>query len=328
MRRLTTALGIRLVRLYPARWRARYDEELRDVLARRPPTWADVGDLTRHLLYTHLHPDLALTGDESPLDRLALLVRTLRSSETVVFCAFVVAALVWLQFGGLVDGGPYAPLVAGGDSWPVVHFAPGNGLSLAMAVLLAAVDLAFVAVLVGGVPLAVAAFRRSPRVRGLFLVPLASLVGAILPAPLALLVLGRVPTFNLTFESPVTIAYLCWFAALAALGTWALVRAITTDEAEDRMVRFAFVPSAVAAGALVLMVVALIAWGIVAHLEAPRLFDRGELVTGHATLATWALDVVVMAAAALVAVLAAMRGAPARTATPASAGGTAAAGAE
>jgi hypothetical protein len=49
----------------------------------------------------------------------------------------------------------------------------------------------------------------------------------------------------------------------------------------------------------------------VAHLQVPQLFDRGDLGLGYATLATWAIDVAVMALAALLAVLAIIHGAAA-----------------
>jgi hypothetical protein len=308
-------LAAGLIRLYPRQWRARYAPELLDLLAERPPTWADLIDLARSLLYTHQHPDLTLIGDEPLIERLAVLMRALRSSEIAIFCAFVVAIIVWLQFGGLVDGGPYAPLVGAGASWPLVQFEPGNVLSIAMAALSAAVDLAFVAVLVGGTPLAVAAWRRAPQVRRLFLVPVAAFIGAVLPVPVAYFLVGRAPTINLTLENLGTMTYLCWFAVLAGVSTWALAHAIATgtkSEPDIRAIRFAFAPSALAALALVLMVVATIAWGVAAHLQAPRLFDHGDLLVGHATLATWGIDVLMMAAAALYAVLAAARGAASR----------------
>jgi hypothetical protein len=198
----------------------------------------------------------------------------------------------------------------------LVQFDPGNALSMTMAALSAAVDLAFVAVLAGGAPLAVAAWRRAPQVRRLFLVPVAAFVGAVLPAPIGYLLVGRVPTINLTLETPVTMAYLCWFAALAGVSTWALARAIATGtkgEPGVRAIRFAFAPSLLAALALVLMLVATIGWGVAAHLQAPQLFDRGDFLVGHATLATWGIDVLVMTAAALYAALAAARGAATRT---------------
>jgi hypothetical protein len=318
----SSSLARWLVRWYPRLWRARYAEELLDLLAERPPTWADVWDLTRHALYAHLHPDLSLTGDESLHERLVALMRALRSSEIAVFCAFVSALIAWLQFGGLVDGGPYESLVGTGASWPAVRLEPNNPLGLAMAAQSAAVDVAFLAVLAGGVPLAVAAWRGEPRVRRLFLVPVAAVVGAFLPVPIALLLVGPVATINLTFTTPITVAYCVWFVGLAAASTWAIGRAIATGNVSDRLVRFAFAPSLVAALALLLLLCATVAWGVVAHLEFPQLFDRGDLALGHATLATWAIDVAALALATLVAMLGIIRGGAARTASRATSAAT------
>jgi hypothetical protein len=304
-----------LVRLYPGQWRARYADEVLDLLAERPPTWGDAWDLMGSVFYTHLHPDLALTGKESLYERLVALMRALRTSEIVIFWAFVAAVVAWLQFGGLVDGGPYQSLVGAGASWPPVSLDRSNGLSLAMAVQSAAADLAFLAVLAGGLPLAVAAWRRAPHLRRHFLVPVAGLVGAFLPVPIAFLVVGPVATINLTFTTPVTVAYFVWFVGLAAASTLAFSRVIAESDLDDRLVRFAFAPSVVATGALLLMLGATVAWGVAAHQEVPQLFDRSDLALGHATAASWAVDVLIMAVAALLAVLATVRGAVTRSAT-------------
>jgi hypothetical protein len=168
-------LARHLVALYPSRWRAYYAEEALDLLMIRPPTWKDIGNLLFHALYTHLSPTLTLIGTESLAERLVMLMRALRSSEIMVFCAFVTAVVAWLQFGGLIDGGPYAALVDSAGVWPFIGFQPHNGLSAALAVQSAAVDLAFLAVLVGGLPLAVVAWRRAPHLRVWFLIPVAGL---------------------------------------------------------------------------------------------------------------------------------------------------------
>jgi hypothetical protein len=302
-----------LIRLYPSAWRQRYAAEALDLLEARPPTWGDIGNLSVHLLYTHLRPDMTVTGEESLRERRAILMRALRSSEIVVFCAFVLAIAVWLQFGGLVDGGPYAPLVDAGDAWPLIRIPGGNALGTAMAMQAIGVDLAFVGVLAGGLPLVLAAWRRSPHVRRYFLVPVAGFFGAFLPVPLAFLILGPVATINLTFATPITDVYVVWFVGLAAVSTLALSRAIAESDLEDRLVRFAFPPAALTAGALLLMLGATVTWGVIAHLQAPHLFDRGDLTLGHATLTTWILDVTLMTGAASAAVLATIRGVAARS---------------
>jgi hypothetical protein len=53
----------RLIRLYPAAWRARYAAELVDLLAERPVTLTDRIDLARGAIDAHVHPQL---GDRLP----------------------------------------------------------------------------------------------------------------------------------------------------------------------------------------------------------------------------------------------------------------------
>ena len=48
----------RLVRLYPAAWRARYESEFQALLADRPPGLGDVVDTIRGAVDAHLHPHL------------------------------------------------------------------------------------------------------------------------------------------------------------------------------------------------------------------------------------------------------------------------------
>jgi hypothetical protein len=176
------------------------------------------------------------------------------------------------------------------------------------------VDLAFLAMLAGGIPLVLAAWRRAPAVRRLFLVPLAAFVLAVLPVPIAVLIRGPVATINLTFTTPITDAYFVWFVALAAVSALALGRAIGASDLDGRLLRFAYLPSTVAALALLLLLASTIAWGIAAHQEFPALFDRTSLTLGYATVTSWAFDVLVMTGAALVAVLAAVRAAHTYTA--------------
>ncbi len=311
---VTLRLAQTILRLYPSRWRARYADEALDLLAERPPTWADVANLALHALYTHLSPNLTLTGEESLHERLVVLMRTLRASEITVFWAFVVAVVAWLQFGGLVDGGPYSSLVASAGNWPLIGFSAANGLSAAQIVQSAAADLAFLAVLAGGLPLAIAAWRRAPHLRRYFLIPAAGFVGAVLPGLIAIPIAGHQAVINLGFETLITDAYLIWFVALATLSTLALSRVIAQSDLDDRLVRFAYIPSMVAAVALLLMLGATVAWGLAAHQEFPQLFDRVDLTSGHVTITTWVIDVMVMTGAALVALLAIIRGAATRNA--------------
>lgn len=305
-------LARHIVRLYPGAWRARYAAEALDLLELRAPTWGDVWNLSYHLVYHWLHPDLLAAGEGSAAERQAGLMRALRSSEIAIFWAFVAAMIAWLQFGGLVDGGPYMPLVGSAGAWPFFGMRPANGISAALAAQSAAVDMAFAAMLAGGVPLAVAAWRRSPPVRRYFAVPLVAFVGAVAPVPVAALIRGPVATINLTFATPITDAYCVWFVGLAVASALALSRIVASGALDDGLLRYAFVLGVVATVALLLLLGATVAWGLAAHVEVPGLFDRGDIARGSVTAASWLLDVLVMAGAAGMAVLATIRGASGR----------------
>lgn len=58
----------RLVSLYPARWRARYGDELLGLLAERPPSGLDRLDLIRGAVDARLHPGLAGPAEPAPID--------------------------------------------------------------------------------------------------------------------------------------------------------------------------------------------------------------------------------------------------------------------
>jgi len=300
-----------LLRCYPRLWQARFAQEARDLLAERPPTWGDIGDLAGVALYTRLHPDVVLMGDETLHERLVVLMRALRSSEFAILWAFVIAVIAWLQFGGLVDGGPYMTQLGASASWPLLSLDWHNPLNLAMDGVTAGVDLAFLSVLVGGLPLAIRAWRRSPRTRWLLLAPVAAVVAVFLPVPIALLLVGPVAVINLTFESPISIGYLIWFVLAAVVSTLAVTRAIAAsdpDASEARLVRFAFAPGAIVTLGLLVTLFCVVSWGVVAHTQAPHLFDRNALLTGYASITSWAVDVTALALATLLAIASTLRG--------------------
>jgi hypothetical protein len=306
----TGRLARYIVRLYPRAWRTRYAAEALDLLELRAPTWSDLGNLAYHVLYTWLHPDLLADGEGVAARGLAGLIRALWSREIAIFWAVVAAMVAWLQFGGLVDGGPYLPLVGSAGTWPFFGIRPANGISAALAAQSAAVDLACAATLAGGVPLMVAAWRRSPSVRRYVVVLLVTVVGAVAPVPvLAALIRGPAERINLTFATPITDAYCAWFVGLAVVSALALSRIVTDGKLGDGLLRYAFVPGLVATVALLLLLGATVAWGIAAHAEVPALFDRGDLAHGSATAVSWLLDVLVMAGAAGIALMATIRGA-------------------
>jgi hypothetical protein len=221
-----------------------------------------------------------------------------------------------------MDDGPYAFNMAAGHPGPLLELDLANPLSVAADALTFGALGAALALFVGGSPLAVAVWRRSPHRRRLFLGPPLAAAAMLAPPMVALIahVLsgGAVSTTALfTAGTPLGTAYTVWIVATAGAGTAAVVRGLgveTLEAVDARRVRFAFVPSLTATAALLLMTAATIAWGVSAHIRSPQLFDVLTLKAGYATVLPWAIIVALMGVASGVALWAMVRAAPARAA--------------
>jgi hypothetical protein len=293
-----------IIRCYPRAWRARYAAEACHLMELRAPTWGDLGDLVVHVLYTWLHPDLLEDGEGDSADETAGPAPALRSSEIAIFWAVVTTMLAWVQFGSLVNGDRGLTLVGLVGAWPFSGLRPAAGVALAIQS--AAVELACVATLMGGMPLLVVAWRRSPSVRRYFIVPLIALIGAVAPV----FIVGLIPSavmVNPTRATSITTLYFAWCVGLVVASTLALTHIVLAGQLDDGLLRYAFVPAVVATVALLL--VTTMAWALAAHAQIPRLFERAALARDTAVAAPWLLDVLVMTVATGMAILATIRGA-------------------
>src|SRR5438105_4714365 len=79
----------RILRCYPRAWRDRYKPEMEQVLRGYPVTFWTLLDLLLGALDARLHPDL-LPG------RITAMAYRIRTSEVVIFCAFVLYGVAWL----------------------------------------------------------------------------------------------------------------------------------------------------------------------------------------------------------------------------------------
>ena len=112
----------RLVRLYPAAWRSRYEAELVDLLSSRPPTVLERIDIVRGALDAHVHPQVAVEGNPSapPQDDEVRLARRLGIGATVgaalwavAFAASLLGPVVYDGYGPYRDGSAALPLLLG-----------------------------------------------------------------------------------------------------------------------------------------------------------------------------------------------------------------------
>ncbi len=299
-----------LLRLYPRAWRVLYEEEFRAVLDRQPPSLSAMLDVAAGALDARLHLDQRIGRGRTPL-------ATVRTTALTVLCAYVACLVAVCHFGALVDDGPYAFNMAAGHPGPLLDPDLRNPLSVAADALAAGALGAALALLIGGAPLVLTAWTRAPHRRRLFLGPPLAAVAMLLPPVVALvahLLTGGAVSSTALFTpgAPAGAAYTLWIIAAAGAGTAAMVRALGRDTLDARCVRFAFVPSVVATMALLLMTGATIAWGVIAHLQAPHLFDAVTLRAGYVTVLPWAIIVALMGAASVAAVRAVVRAGPVR----------------
>lgn len=91
------------------------------------------------------------------------------------------------------------------------------------------------------------------------------------------------------------------------MSTAAVSVAVVRSEISGRLYRFTFIPGAVAALAMLVMLISTVIWGVSLSMDAPQLFngDGGVLATNFA--ASWLGIVVVMAVSTCVAGVSVLR---------------------
>lgn len=276
-----------LLRLYPRAWRERYGEEVTAVLAHHRVSLWTLVDVLAGACDAHLHPGL-LPG------RLLSMAHRIRSSELVVFCAFVLFCLAWLPMQQMRDPLPL---------WESTVRAHPE-IRTALDVVNAAGLVALLAVLAGGLPILLSTVRaalsaRRWRVLLLFAVPFVMLVAIAVYTLLASAAWAQRAAPGSQDLTPLAAALQLGFAALCLLtvilSVAAVVRAVTRSDLSDPVLRFALVPATIVTVALV---AALLATAVLASLtiaEAPELGSPPTL----AIILAFVLAAVVLALAGL-----------------------------
>jgi len=172
---------------------------------------------------------------------------------TTIFAAFMGALALVLS--------PYWTQAHGVQTPPMLDALFG----LAGHLVLAGVLLGVGAVLLGGIPLVISAWRTSPRSRFLFLLPilasLPTIACALLIAFMTLLGMQPPPFFPIL---PVLLFY-----GGTVVSTSAIIRAIRQAKIADRWLRFANHLSRLMAVGMVLMFVGVVLWGVALALAVP-----------------------------------------------------------
>jgi hypothetical protein len=278
--------------LFPSAWQERFGTEFGALLDQTPPTVRVVFDVLVAAVDAHVHP----TG---PRRRWPLMIERLRISELVVFASWVMFVVAGLAFQRMTEGAPFAPIAV---AQPLV--------GVAYATIVAGAVVSLLAVVVGGVPVAlaiarVALARRAWRQLGLLAVApisLASWVGL----TAALVALGDPPAAGpwrvILFTVWVGVFVLAAIASTVAVGAAAL-----DAEVDGSLYRRAATPAVVTAVAMVVVAGAVAIWGIALAVLSPAAFWGTDGILGTSTTLTWLGVIVAMGAAAAVAIRAAVR---------------------
>lgn len=298
MRRLERLLA----GLYPRAWRERYEEEFVAMLEQRPASVSDLVDVAFGVLDAWVRPQVASEGGR-------LVIPKMRTSLLVV---------LWAWAGFVAAGVGFQKMSEYEDFVSAARENLAVGISFETVVVGAVVALA--AVVVGGVPIVLAAVRQALAegrrdVPLLFCVPLfsaAAFVGYVLVLVKVIYPsLGRLAVhdaLNVALFVSLTGAFLLAAAASVA----AVSVAVRRCEIGARFYRFALFPGTLTALAMGVVVVATVVWGLALRAQAPALFSGNEGILATPTIASWLVIVAVMAACACAASAAMVRGLRAR----------------
>jgi hypothetical protein len=294
-----------LVDLYPPEWRERYGDEFAALL--------DVTPLSPRNLVDVLMGALDARRLAHDWRAAAMINNRLRRAEITVFCAYIAFVVAGLGFAKIVEYD---------DFHDVARAHPLIGLAFTTLVVGAYIALA--AVVIGGLPLALAVASRALAARrwgtlALLGVPL--LAFAVLAG--YTLVLGQVIAPALHAGSGPTpgnvtmgISLAIVFVFCAVVSTAAVTRAIARSDIPQRLYRFAWIPAVLATLAMLVVTTSLLVWGLSLRVDAPSLFNGDDGLMASNTAANWLVLILLMGAATVVAVAATIRGWSARAEAP------------
>jgi hypothetical protein len=309
-----------LTRLYPRAWRIRYEAEFTALLEQCLNSPLDVLDILLGAVDAHL---LLLSG-ESLNWRVMNMLNKIRTAVLIVFAAYIGFIVAGFALVGMADD---SPMIALTKTNPV--------LSVAWNTIQAGAAVALLAVVIGGMPLAITVIRRalteSHRGLGLLLVPVLAFLALILYAAFILAVgLGRihipgvfpvVPPGAFPPGNRLLMAGLMAFFVLGAiastLAVWKVVSRTDIEQETFRAIKrsltvkiyhFAFWPAVVTTLAMFVMLAATITWGSLAFSSLPGAFAGNFGPWGTSTQVWFAGIILLMALSTVVAFLGLMRG--------------------
>ncbi len=283
--RFSKALRAWLVHLYPRSWRERYAEEFEALLEQCLGSPLDVVDIILGALDAHLQ---LLNGDQVSWRWLNMLNK-LRTTILMVFAAYIGYIVAGMALVGLVDDSPMIPLMgsnlAPATAWRIIE---GGAM------------VALLAVVIGGMPLAITVIRRAltadRRNLKLLLVPVYSLValgvylGFIFMVGTGRIHIGgvvrAVTPDNFPLGNKLILAGLMVLFILGAIAsTLAVWRVVTRTDVEKetfqvgtqsisiRIYKFAYIPAIIATLSMLVMLGATLVWSWLVFTSLPQVFS-------------------------------------------------------
>jgi hypothetical protein len=273
-----------LMRLYPLSWRNRYGAEFDALLEECLHSPLDVLDVILGALDAHLQ----LLNGENINWRLLNMLNKLRTTILMVFASYVAFIVAGMSLVGLLDDSPMIPLM---QTDPAPAFVMG--------VIRITAVLALLAVIIGGMPLAVTVIRHvlaSDRTSiKLLLVPVLSFAILMLYFGFVFLVgTGQiqipgvaqvVQSNNFPLGNRLLLAGLMLLFVLGAVAsTWAVWKVISRTDIERasfrpagrivniNLYKFAYIPAVITTVSMLVMAVATIIWSKMVFSALPQVF--------------------------------------------------------
>jgi hypothetical protein len=273
-----------LTRLYPLAWRNRYRDEFDALLEECLHSPMDVVDV----IFSAFDAHLQLINGENVNWRLMDMLNKLPKTILLVFASYIGFIIAGMSLVGILDDSPMIPLME-------TNPAP----ALAMAVIRIAAVLAFLAVVTGGIPLAVSVIRRaltSDRTsRNLLLVPIISFASLVFYFGIILLVhtgqiqiagiVREVQPDNFPLGNRLLLAGLMLVFVLGAIAsTWAVWKAISRTDIKQasfhpveqtvaiNVYKFAYIPTVIVTVSMLVMAIATIIWSKLVFSALPQFF--------------------------------------------------------
>ncbi len=285
-------MALLLTRLYPRAWRERYQEEMEEVLQQHSLRLVTLFDISIGALDAHMHADL------HP-ERIYSMAYKLRASAIAVFCAFLLFALAFIALEQIVDPRALFNAVASTHA----------DLQFAFTTIVVSAEIAFLAVIVGGLVILFVAIARAIAARRRdVLARFGSAVLLVILFVAASIIFQGFLYGNAGFSG----IYILIFLAVLMAATVLIAQGILRTEFSVKLLRYMTIPLAITGLAMGISCIAALIWLLRLWADAPQFAtsqSMGPGLTGGLGGSTgFAIIIVVMALTTALAIAALVRG--------------------